>query len=134
PDRFGPVLQFYWPVVIVLCVIFLATLYHLSVPVRTNWSFNLPGAVFSLVAWIAGSSLLRWVLTATASESSSVFGPLAAPIAVLMWFYLLSSSVLVGAVVNAVFDTVFPQSSTARARLELLQRVRRGMRVTDSAP
>ena len=36
-----------------LCICFLATLYHVSVPVRTNWAFNLPGAVFSLVAWIA---------------------------------------------------------------------------------
>ena len=29
--------------VVVLCICFLATLYHVSVPVRTNWSFNLPG-------------------------------------------------------------------------------------------
>ena len=34
--------------VVVLCICFLATLYHVSVPVRTNWSFNLPGATFSL--------------------------------------------------------------------------------------
>ena len=47
----------------VLCVFFLATLYHVSVPVRTYWTFNLPGAVFSLVSWIVGSYLLRWVLT-----------------------------------------------------------------------
>lgn len=133
PDRFDPVLQFYWPVVIVLCVIFLATLYHLSVPVRTQWSFNLPGAVFSLVAWIGGSFLLRWVLTETASESSSVFGPLAAPIAVLLWLYLLSIAVLIGAAVNAAFDTVFPQSTTTRARHELVQRLKQRIGVTDSA-
>ena len=47
----------------VVCICFLATLYHVSVPVRTNWSFNLPGATFSLVVWIVGSYLLRWVLT-----------------------------------------------------------------------
>lgn len=132
PDSFDMLLQFYWPVVIVLCVCFLATLYHVSVPVRTNWSFNLPGAVFSLVSWIAGSFLLRWVLTETASESSSVFGPLAAPIAVLLWLYLLSIAVLVGAAVNAAFDTVFPQSSTTRARRELVQRLRLRIGVKDS--
>ena len=49
-------MAFYWPVVVVVCICFLATLYHVSVPVRTNWSFNLPGATFSLVAWVVGSS------------------------------------------------------------------------------
>jgi len=124
PQRFEFVMSFYWPVVIVICICFLATLYHVSVPVRTNWAFNLPGATFSLVAWIAGSFVLRWVLTVTAAESRSIYGPLAAPIAVLLWLYLLAVAVLIGAAVNAAFDTVFPQRSTTRARLELVQRLR----------
>src|SRR6476619_5369294 len=63
PDRLDFINELYWPVVLVLCICFLATLYHVSVPVRTNWSFNLPGAVFALFCWIFGSYLLRWVLT-----------------------------------------------------------------------
>jgi len=117
-------MTFYWPVVVLVCICFLATLYHVSVPVRTNWSFNLPGATFSLVAWIVGSYLLRWVLTATAHDSRSIYGPLAAPIAVLVWLYLVAIAVLIGAAVNAAFDTVFPQKNTMRARLELVQRLR----------
>ncbi len=70
PERFDFLMTFYWPLVIVICICFLATLYHVSVPVRTNWSFNLPGAVFSLVAWILGSFLLRWILTVTAADSA----------------------------------------------------------------
>ena len=124
PQRFEIVMRFYWPVVIVLCVCFLATLYHVSVPVRTNWSFNLPGATFSLIAWIVGSFVLRWVLTSTASGSRSIYGPLAAPIAVLLWLYIVSIAVLIGAAVNAAFDTVFPQAGTASARHELVQRLR----------
>ncbi|QZY30443.1 YihY/virulence factor BrkB family protein [Nocardioides coralli] len=135
PDRLAFVMTFYWPAVIVLSICFLATLYHVSVPVRTKWSFNLPGATFALVAWIIGSFLLRWVLTVTAADSRSIFGPLAAPIAVLLWLYLLSVAVLIGAAVNAAFDSVFPQSSTASARLELVQRLRErmtpGARVSD---
>lgn len=69
--------------------------------------------------------LLRWFLTATAADSGSVYGPLAAPIAVLLWLYLLSIAVLIGAAVNAAFDEVFPQKATTRARLELMQRLRR---------
>ena len=72
-----------------LCICFLATLYHVSVPVRTNWSFNLPGATFSLVCWIVGSYLLRWVLTVDSrGVDGRSTGPLAAPIAVLLWLYL----------------------------------------------
>ena len=115
PERFDVLNVLYWPIVVVVCICFLATLYHVSVPVRTNWSFNLPGATFSLFCWIAGSYVLRWVLTATAAESRSIYGPLAAPIAVLLWLYLLAIAVLIGAAVNAAFDTVFPQKNTTRA-------------------
>jgi membrane protein len=124
PNRVDFLMTFYWPLVIVICICFLATLYHVSVPVRTNWSFNLPGATFSLVAWIVGSFLLRWVLTVTAQDSRSIYGPLAAPIAVLLWLYIVALAVLIGAAVNAAFDTVFPQATTARARRELMARLR----------
>ena len=125
PDRAGVLMGFYWPAVVALCVCFLATLYHVSVPVRTRWRFNLPGAIFCLVAWIVGSFLLRWTLTVTASDSRSVYGPLAAPIAVLTWLYLVAIAVLIGAAVNAAVDTVFPQQALTRAR---------GRRAAVSAP
>ncbi|WP_036490858.1 MULTISPECIES: YihY/virulence factor BrkB family protein [Nocardioides] len=133
PPRFDFVMSFYWPIVIVLCICFLATLYHVSVPVRTNWAFNLPGATFSLIAWIAGSYALRWVLTVTAAESRSIYGPLAAPIAVLLWLYLLAIAVLIGAAVNAAFDTVFPQGTTTKARQEIVQRLRQAITSRDAA-
>lgn len=132
PQRLEFVMGFYWPVVLALCVCFLATLYHVSVPVRTAWTFNLPGATFSLVCWILGSYLLRWMLTTTAQESRSIFGPLAAPIAVLLWLYILAIAVLIGAAVNAAFDTVFPQKATSSARLERVQRLRSRITMRES--
>ncbi len=127
PEQLEVMTRFYWPIVLVLSICFLATLYHVSVPVRTNWTFNLPGATFALAAWIFGSFLLRWILTSTAAESGSIYGPLASPIAVLLWLYLLSLAVLIGAAVNAAFDSVFPQQATSRARVELVQRLRHRM-------
>ena len=47
-----------------------------------------------------------------------------APIAVLLWLYIVAIAVLIGAAVNAAFDEVFPQATTTRARLELVQRLR----------
>ena len=127
PEQLEVMTRFYWPTVLILSICFLATLYHVSVPVRTNWTFNLPGATFALAAWIFGSFLLRWILTSTAAESGSIYGPLASPIAVLLWLYLLSLAVLIGAAVNAAFDSVFPQQATSRARVELVQRLRHRM-------
>ena len=106
PDRLDVLLALYWPVVVVLGICFLATLYHGSVPVRTAWRFNLPGATFSLAAWIVGSYLLRTFLTVTAQDSRSIYGPLAAPIAVLLWLYLVALAVLIGAAVNAASQQV----------------------------
>lgn len=125
PNRAEFLMEFYWPLIVVICICFLATLYHVSVPVRTNWSFNLPGATFSLVSWIGGSYLLRWVLTVTAQDSHSIYGPLAAPIAILIWLYIAALAVLIGAGVNAAFDEVFPQETTQRARRELMSRLLR---------
>ncbi|WP_370247644.1 YihY/virulence factor BrkB family protein [Nocardioides sp.] len=124
PHRADVLMGFYWPVVVAVCICFLATLYHVSVPVRTNWSFNLPGATFSLLAWILGSTVLRWFLTVTSTDSRSVYGPLAAPIAVLLWLYLLALAVLIGAAVNAACDEVLGQHATQQARRELWRRWR----------
>jgi membrane protein len=123
PDRVSFLNGLYWPIVIVLCICFLTTLYHVSVPVRTHWRLNLPGAVFTLACWIFGSALLRLVLVGTAKESTSIYGPLAAPIAVLLWMYLLSIAVLIGAALNASFDQLWPQQETSTARLELVRRL-----------
>lgn len=116
PDDLGFLRELYWPVVLVLSVCFLTTLYHVSVPVRTKWRLNVPGAAFTLVCWTFGSALLRWILVGTAKESTSIYGPLATPIAVLLWLYLLSIAVLIGAAVNAAFDQIWPQKETTRAR------------------
>jgi membrane protein len=125
PPRLEALNALYWPVVVVMCVVFTATLYHVSVPVRTSWRYNLPGAALTLVFWIAGSWLLRWFLTASAGESTSIYGPLATPIAVMIWLYILAIAVLIGAALNASFDELWPEVGPARARIELMRRLRR---------
>ena len=123
PERADWLMHLYWPTVLVLGICFLATLYHVSVPVRTRWRYNVPGAVFTMVCWVGGSALLRWVLVGTAKGSTSIYGPLAAPIAVLLWLYILSIAVLIGAALNAAFDVIWPQKETSTARIELRRRI-----------
>ena len=118
----------YWPTVIALSVAFLTSLYHLSVPVRTSWRYDIPGAGLALAMWILGSYLLRWTLENVVG-GTSIYGPLAAPIAVLLWLYLTSLAVLVGAALNAAFDRIWPESATAKARLELVRRLRQAAKL-----
>jgi len=124
PQRVDFLNELYWPTVLVLCIFFLATLYHVSVPVRTAWRYDVPGAVLTMAIWIFGSYLLRVVLTATAGESTSIYGPLAAPIVVMIWLYVLSIAILIGAALNAAFDRVWPENETAQARLEAARKLR----------
>ncbi|WP_055494642.1 YihY/virulence factor BrkB family protein [Streptomyces sp. TP-A0356] len=105
----------YWPVVIILSVVFLTTLYHVSVPVRSPWVEDVPGALVALAMWVLGSFLLRIYLTHTV-EGPTIYGSLAAPVAVLLWIGVSAFAVLVGAAVNAAIDRVWPAAATAAAR------------------
>ena len=108
PDRLDVLGTLYWPVLLVGSVAVLATQYHFAVPVRTRWRADLPGAALTLLIWLGGSALLRVVL-GLAVGSTSIFGPLAAPIALLLWLYLTSLAVLVGAAFNASMQSALPR-------------------------
>jgi len=103
PENLDGLNALYWPTVVLSTSLFLTTLYHLAVPVRTPWRHDLPGAVLALLLWIGGSYLLRFVL-AESIGGTSIYGPLAAPIAVLLWLYLIVISLLMGAAFNASID------------------------------
>ncbi|MFE7857118.1 YihY/virulence factor BrkB family protein [Streptomyces sp. NPDC101209] len=105
----------YWPVVIILSIVFLTTLYHVSVPVRSPWIEDVPGALVALAMWVVCSFLLRIYLTSTI-EGASIYGSLAASVAVLLWIGVGAFAVLVGAAVNAAIDRVWPAAATAAAR------------------
>ncbi|MFJ2648261.1 YihY/virulence factor BrkB family protein [Streptomyces sp. NPDC087420] len=105
----------YWPVVSLLSIAFLTTLYHVSVPARSRWIEDVPGALVALGMWVLGSFLLRIYLTSTV-EGPTIYGSLAAPIAVLLWIGISAFAVLVGAAVNAAIDRVWPSLATAAAR------------------
>ncbi|GAA1902778.1 YihY/virulence factor BrkB family protein [Streptantibioticus ferralitis] len=117
PHSAAVVSALYWPVVLVLSIAFLTTLYHVSVPVRSPWIEDIPGALVALLIWVLGSFLLRIYLTHTV-EGPTIYGSLAAPVAVLLWIGVSAFAVLVGAAVNAAIDRIWPSVATAAARAE----------------
>lgn len=117
PDGLAILNGLYWPTLLLVSIAFLTSLYHLSVPVRSAWRSDLPGAALALLIWILGALALRWTLS-TAVGGGSLYGPLTAPIAVLLWLYVTALAVLIGAALNAEIDKVYPTGGTRQARLE----------------
>ena len=110
PSRLEFLGGLYWPVVLLGAGLFLAGVYDRSLPLRSRWRSGLPGAALALLIWVLGSVLLRAVLSASGG-SSTIYGPLAAPIAVLIWLYVMSLAVLAGAAFNSAADGVWPRLS-----------------------
>jgi membrane protein len=105
----------YWPVVVVISLSLLATLYHRAVPVRTPWRRALPGAVVAMLVWLVGSFFLRaWLVFAF--RKTATYGPLSAPVAVLLFLYLTALAILFGAELNAEIDRSWPRPETEGLR------------------
>nr|WP_313896085.1 YihY/virulence factor BrkB family protein [Streptomyces sp. YIM 98790] len=115
PALEDPLRVLYWPLVLLICVGFLTTLYHLSVPVRSPWREDIPGALVALAIWAACAYALR-VYLRTAVEGQSMYGSLAVPVAILLWLGVSAFAVLVGAALNAAVDRVWPTATIAAAR------------------
>ncbi|MGH8921641.1 MAG: YihY/virulence factor BrkB family protein, partial [Actinomycetes bacterium] len=105
----------YFPVVAVGSVAVLAAFYKACLPVSVRYRRSLPGAFVAMVLWVVLSFGVRSYLESS-FRAKSAYGSLAAPIAVLLFFYVTALAVLLGAEFNSAIDAVWPVSSTADAR------------------
>ncbi|WP_108668263.1 YihY/virulence factor BrkB family protein [Euzebya rosea] len=97
----------YWPVAILLGTALLAALYHWATPWRTPFHRELPGAVLAAVLGLLASLGLR-TYTSFAFGGEAVYAPLAAPLAILLWVWLLAMSLLIGGELNAEIERAHP--------------------------
>ncbi len=103
----------YFPGIALASVLVVATLYRLCLPERVRWRRHLPGAVLATLIWLAGSVAVRGY--ATAKLHSVSYGALAAPLAALLFFYIIALAVLLGAELNAVLRRPRATLSTVAA-------------------
>jgi membrane protein len=106
------VMIIYWPTVILLTLASLTTLYWIAVPVPNSWLRCLPGAALTVFGWLVGSYLVRTTIQHSVG-GTSIYGPLAAAIVVLIWLYVLAMAMLIGAAFNAAVDRQWPQRQDA---------------------
>ncbi len=97
----------YYPTIVILLLLGLTTLYHLAPPRRLPWRRGVPGAILAMLIFLGGSAGLRAYITFILSHNHA-YGTLAAPVAALLFFFILALGVLMGAEFNAAVEQLSP--------------------------
>ncbi|MBO0910423.1 MAG: YihY/virulence factor BrkB family protein [Acidobacteria bacterium] len=96
-----------WLIATLTSVAVIALIYHNAVPRTQPWHSVLPGATLATVMWFIVTMLFGWYLQNYA-DYSVIYGSLGVAIALLVWMYLISLVILIGAEFNAM---LFPRST-----------------------
>ena len=83
-------------------------IYHFAVPRTRPWHLVLPGAVLATALWFPATVLFGWYL-GRFSTYSLMYGSVGMAIALLVWLYIISVIILVGAEFNAL---MYPKQLT----------------------
>jgi membrane protein len=95
-----------WIIAILTSIAVISLIYHNAVPRTQRWHTVLPGASLATGLWFSATLLFGWYLRHYA-DYSIIYGSLGAAIALLVWMYMISLVVLVGAEFNAM---LFPRA------------------------
>jgi membrane protein len=95
-----------WIIASLTSIAVIALIYHFAVPRTQPWHSVLPGASIATGLWFSATLLFGWYLRHYA-DYSIIYGSLGAAIALLVWMYMISLVVLVGAEFNAM---IFPRA------------------------
>jgi membrane protein len=111
--EFGPLLLLLWGLIrwiiaILTSIAVIQLIYHNAVPRTQPWHSVLPGAVLATAMWLLSTAFFGWYLQRYA-DYSIIYGSLGVGIALLVWMYLISLVVLIGAEFNAM---LFPRGLT----------------------
>lgn len=93
-----------WPILAVLMITALGLIYRFA-PCRqkAKWHWFAPGTIAAAFLWLAGSAGFSYYV-ANFSSYDATYGSLGAVVVLLMWLYVSSFIVLVGAELNAEID------------------------------
>jgi membrane protein len=113
---FGPLILLMWmairwAIAIVTSIAVIALIYHNAVPRTQPWHSVLPGASLATALWLPATALFGWYLRHY-SDYSVIYGSLGAGIALLVWMYMISLIVLIGAEFNAMLFPRAPEGKT----------------------
>ena len=101
-----------WPVMFALVVLGLSVLYRHGPSRRhAKWRWVSVGSVFAALTWIALSVAFSWYLSKFA-DYNATYGSLGAVIGLMMWMWISTAVVLIGAELNSEIEHQTAQDST----------------------
>ena len=101
-----------WPVMFALVVLGLSVLYRHGPSRRhAKWRWVSVGSVFAALSWIAVSVAFSWYLSKFA-DYNATYGSLGAVIGLMMWMWISTAVVLIGAELNSEIEHQTAQDST----------------------
>ncbi|MFI9033328.1 YihY/virulence factor BrkB family protein [Staphylococcus pasteuri] len=87
------------PLIIILLLFIV--LYSVAPNVKTKFRSVLPGAIFTSVIWLLGSFAFGWYIS-NFGNYSKTYGSIAGIIILLIWLYLTSFIIIIGAEINSI--------------------------------
>ncbi|MFE6925746.1 YihY/virulence factor BrkB family protein [Nocardia sp. NPDC057663] len=126
---------FYYPIVGLLLIVGLTTLYKLALHKSLPWHRLFGGALVAGVFFMGASDLLRRYLSWITATGVS-YGALATPIAFLLFTYFLGFAVILGAEFNAAVQEFWPARATRMEQVKewLTNQVRGDEEPADASP
>jgi membrane protein len=106
-----------WPVVIVLAITAVDLVYYLAPAARHPWRWLTPGSVFAVAGWVLMSSLLRLYI-AWFGSFNKTYGSLGGAVLLLLWLYLGSVALLIGAEVDSEITEATAERAAERQRVQ----------------
>jgi membrane protein len=91
-----------WGIATVTSIAVMSLIYHHGLPKTQSWRRVVPGAIMATLLWFPATMFFGWYVTNYATYTV-VYGSLSAAIALLVWLYIVSVLVLLGAELNAQF-------------------------------
>jgi len=95
-----------WSIATMTSIAVIALIYHNAVPRTQPWHSVLPGATLATAMWFGATTLFGFYIKHY-SDYSVIYGSLGAAVALLVWMYLVSLVILIGAEFNAM---LFPRA------------------------
>ena len=89
-----------WPAVFVVLTIAVAILYRYAPSIVIPWRWIAAGSVAFTLGWLLATAALAWY-AANVADYGATYGSLGAVIVLMLWFYLTSALLLVGAELTA---------------------------------
>jgi membrane protein len=118
-----------WPALVMIMLVGLALLYRFGPSRRSaQWRWLSAGSVFATLTWLAGSALLSFYL-GNYAHYDATYGSLGAAIGLMMWMWMSTIVVLLGAELNSEIEHQTAVDSTEGGDKPL---GRRGARMADT--